>query len=343
MRSEFRWEDWARSGALAAIVLLAVGCGSGPGETASPSGPPMSPAASRQESTSNGSPPSVQSLELVPSEPKTGEPVTAVVTAEDPDGDPVTLRFDWSVNGVRRPARGDTLELGSAAKGDRIEVSVVAGDGTSFSEPASVGFRIANAPPRIDALRFQPPGEIRAGRTLTVEPMATDRDGDVLEFEYDWYVNGELAESEGDTFSTNGLSRGDSLQVSVTASDGEAESEEFLSPTLELRNAPPRLGGEPMETDSQAGFVSAVPATDPDGDRMRFRLRSGPEGMEVGRNTGQIRWYPTAEQAGSHEIEIEVDDLHGGVVLHRFSLDVGVDEVPSADAGAAAGPARVAE
>ena len=44
-------------------------------------------------------PPSVQEVVLEPATPRPGERVTARVEVEDPEGDPVSLEYHWSIAG----------------------------------------------------------------------------------------------------------------------------------------------------------------------------------------------------------------------------------------------------
>lgn len=328
---------------LVVVVILSIGllgpfgCGSDAEQARKPSGPSMSAVAedTTAEEASNNAP-TIESVVLVPAEPTAGEPVSAVVKTEDADRDNVTLSYTWLLDGTRMKESGSQVALPDARKGSLLELVVVASDGKAMSSPEEHRVRIGNQPPRIDSLAFQPKGQIRAGRKLVAEPSATDADGDIIDYTYEWYVNDELAEAEGPEFSTVDMKHGDTIEVRVVASDGESMSKEFSSTAIELVNAAPQITREPVQSSDPSAFVYTVPATDADGDRLRFRLLDGPEGMEVDRTSGAIAWYPTGQQGGKHTVAIEVDDLHGGVVMHRFSVDVGVEEM-------AAGTPRSAE
>ena len=127
--------------------------------------------------------------------------------------------------------------------------------------------------------------------------------------------------------STRELRRGDTVQVRVEASDGEARSNAIESPALRVGNAPPRVLSRPEGAGEDGIFRYRVKTEDADGDSpLRYRLVSAPEGMLVSSGRGEIVWEPAADQGGRHPVTLEVDDLHGGKALHRFEVIVGIDE-----------------
>ncbi len=107
--------EWARRAgwAVAALVLTGVGTGCGGDEQpeARPSGPSMMARETpRQENapapSASNQPPRILSVSLSPANPGAGEDVTALIEAEDPDGDRITYRFVWNVGERRFGRRG---------------------------------------------------------------------------------------------------------------------------------------------------------------------------------------------------------------------------------------------
>lgn len=323
--------------AIAAGWLIACGGGGDDGHAAAqPTGRSMSVRPGGDASASGGvnRAPEIESLSLLPAEPMAGEPVRAEVHTSDPDGDNVTLEYHWSLNHRALSVTQNEVTLAKGRRGDRLSVSVVASDGRTLSQPASAEAEFGNRAPRLTGLSLEPSGEVRAGRDIVALPIAEDRDGDPIDFEFSWSVNGEPAETVDNVLPTQGLGRGDTISVSVVASDGIDRSRRLSSPPIELANAPPQVERRTIDVDESGTFQHQITARDPDGDKLLYRLRNGPEGMTVGRTTGHVEWTPTLEQAGLHVIEIEVDDLHGGSVLFSFSLTVG-DAVAAGQAPAA--------
>ena len=77
---------------------------------------------------------------------------------------------------------------------------------------------------------------------------------------------------------------------------------------------------------------------DPDGDKVfRYRLLTGPHGMTVGFDDGEMKWSPPTDKPGSADVEIEVEDRFGGKAVHRFALEYAFEtrkaEAPPAKRG----------
>jgi hypothetical protein len=212
----------------------------------------------------------------------------------------------------------------SLVKGDEIEVFVVATDGSAESEPLRARVEAGNQAPLIEMLSLAPDGEVAPGQEVTAVPQARDPDGDPLEFEFEWVLNGsKLRGAEGAAFDTSKLSRGDRLQALVRVSDGDAVSPVAESMTLTLANRAPRFAGvPPIET--SAGLVEAeFEAADPDGDRnLRFRVITGPNGLTIDPLSGRLAWRPGNDAAGAHAVELGVADSFGAESALRFDLNV---------------------
>ncbi len=318
-----------------ALAVLLLACGGGEEPAAESSGT-VQPMAKREASAGNR-PPEVVSVALRPNPPGAGQPVKAVVEVEDPDGDRVTLGFVWLLNGEVAPSSGPMLMLPHALKGDTLELRVTASDGREeTTEELSV--QIGNRAPRLKGLEIDPGVRITSGGPLSVTPMAEDPDGDVIEFEYTWWVNERRIEEEGPTLDTNRLKRGDRVQVRVVATDGEDESEAIVSQEIEVINAAPRIVSMPSPTGADGVFHYPVEVEDVDGGRgLRFQLEESPPGMSIDRLSGLILWTPREDQAGSFPVLVVVEDPQGGRGTQRFEVTVGVEEVAPESPPAAPG------
>lgn len=319
-------------GVVVAIGLAVAGCG-GSGETAAPAGRPMATAPSAGEGANRG--PRIESVRLDPSEPLAGQPVVARVEAVDPDGDAVELRYRWWLDGQRVDERGASLRVPEgAAKGLGIAVEVVAADGRAESPPARDEARVANHAPELLGVRIEPFEGVKVGTELVAVPDARDPDEDGVDFRHRWRVNGRPVEgATGERFSTADLKRGDSVQVRVTATDGDAETPPLDSAPVLVGNSAPAIISTPGGVSADGGFHYAVQTSDPDGDRnLRFRLEQGPEGARVDPVLGEVSWSASRDHVGKHAFEVVVEDGHGGEARQRFEVDV--REVPRTAAGA---------
>jgi hypothetical protein len=313
-----------------ALVGVLAGCGSGepPQPETTPIGE-VTPAKGAGSSPLSGkNPPVIRRIDLRPSRPTPGNIITANVDVFDPDGDEVTLSYSWSVNGSREGDDQATLLLGDAPKGSPVQVTVIARDGDSKSPAETATARVANRPPEMLGVVLDPLGEVRASRDIAADPRAQDPDGDPLEFRYRWRVDGDEADADGPVLSADHYRRGDEIELTVVAHDGEESSEPLTSAPFMVVNSPPRVASTPGAFDEDGTFRYAIRADDPDGDRsFRYELVTGPDGMRLDVVSGELTWTPTPDQAGSHPVTIEVGDRKGGFTNQSFDIRVEFEEV----------------
>jgi hypothetical protein len=181
-----------------------------------------------------------------------------------------------------------------------------------------------NRPPRVRAMQVDPAPDITAGSDVRVVVNADDPDGDPLEIEYRWFVNGERVDAEGAQLSTRSLRRGDTVRVEAVARDGREDSAAMASPLLTVRNGVPEIVSEPEGAGPDGRFRYQVRVRDPEGDvNLRYKLAEAPRGMRIHPVLGLVEWNPGPEQAGTHPVEIVVEDSAGSRGLQRFELIIG--------------------
>ncbi len=121
-------------------------------------------------------PPVIKRIKFMPEVFRPGDRFGVDVAAEDPDGDDVTIRYQWTKNG--EPA-GDGSEIdGQVRRGDKIEVRIVPFDGEVEGTPVILKREISDMPPMIEAggkFHFD-------GSLCTYQVKATDPDGDTLAY-----------------------------------------------------------------------------------------------------------------------------------------------------------------
>ncbi|MEN8185463.1 MAG: hypothetical protein ABFS46_23350, partial [Myxococcota bacterium] len=208
-----------------------------------------------QEQVASNRAPVINRVTLDPANPSVGDRVRAVVEVSDADGDPVTLGYVWSLAGRRLPGGGPSRAMPKAERGDRLEVRVTASDGKAESAPMLGIAGVANRRPRLLSVALEPEGEVAAGDRVSVLARGEDPDGDRLDFEYHWSVNGREVEDVGPSFSSRGLARGDQIQARVLATDGDLRSEALVSPTVRVANGAPRIVSSPPGGLADGEFV----------------------------------------------------------------------------------------
>jgi len=139
--------------------------------------------------------PVVSSVSIVPASPKTDTVLTASVLAMDADpGDTLTLSYVWRVNGTATTATGASLSgVTWFDKGDVVQVTVIATDGTDPSTPvSSASVTIQNTPPTAPVVSLDPKRPEAGVDDLLclVDVASTDVDGDAISYTITWSLNG---------------------------------------------------------------------------------------------------------------------------------------------------------
>ena len=267
--------------------------------------------------------PVVRSLTLEPSVPTSRARMRAHA---DISGRWSSVEYEWTINGQRYGSNSIEMILPVIETGDTVSVRVVPIRGIERGKAVTASVVAKNQPPMMLGLGIElAPAD---GRGLSSDrehwravARAEDPDGDSVEFEYRWLVNGERSRVDEEVFPVADLVRGDRLAVEVRAYDGNAWSLPTRSGEIEIGNVPPSIVSTPPAVDAAGQFRYQVKVEDADGDsKFRFALRNAPRGMRIDDVNGIVRWEPDAGQAGRHEVEIVVTDEGGAEATQSFSL-----------------------
>jgi hypothetical protein len=161
--------------------------------------------------------------------------------------------------------------------------------------------------PRVTAIRIVPPSG-RSGGSIGLEAQGYSPEGRSIEFEVVWAKNGEAA-GAGPTFPGT-LRRGDKVVVTVRPFDGKRYGPS-VSLTREIGNLPPEVADPADVRFDNSTWSARIPASDPDGDALAFRLKEGPPGMTVD-GSGTVRWTVPAAFSGKAPATVVVSDGKGG-------------------------------
>lgn len=327
--------DWRGVALMGGLAVLA--CGDEPAETtttgAAMGATEKTEAAPRSDALNSA--PVIESVSVEPRTARPGETIRALVEASDPDGDDLELHYEWRLDGRVDSQATERFHVTSAAKRSRIQVTVVASDGSEQSQPVTATARVGNLPPILQGVVIEPLGQVTAGRDVIASPRATDPDGDDVSFRYRWDVNGSTVDETGPVLSSSHYERGDSIRVIVTATDGQDDSDALRSDPIPVVNSPPKITSQPGAIGDDGVFRYTIEAEDPDGDRgFRYRLTEGPPGMDLDTVSGTLTWTPREDQAGRHNVKIEVADLKGARAQQSFVVLIEFQE-PEAPAAPA--------
>jgi len=137
--------------------------------------------------------PAVDSVQVLPESPQTGDELTCDYSTSDTDGDAVEVEITWAVNGFTVAVTGDTMDSSWTSKSDVVSCTVTPTDETDDGEALTSGaVIIGNTAPSIAGVRIVPE-ELYAGDAPTCEYDGyADVDGDADASTIEWSVNGSV-------------------------------------------------------------------------------------------------------------------------------------------------------
>ena len=200
--------------------------------------------------------PTAPGITLMPDAPTTLDDIVAERTTEatDPNkNDVLSYAYTWEMRapGAAEDAwnrvddlNGNTVPSSRTVKGQSWRVQVTVSDGAetaAFESEASV--TVQNSTPEIISVRVSPNQGVDTFGTLTASASASDIDGDEVEIEYTWYVNGTALDVDGSVLSGDHFAKGDSVHVEATPVDGESMGEPVASNAVVILNTPPKIDG----------------------------------------------------------------------------------------------------
>lgn len=266
-------------------------------------------------------PPSTRVAMILPDPIVLGEPVRLYMEGHDLDGDPVTFRQQWFVNGTLVPGEnGTTLPSEYMTRGARVEAEVVPSDGKTEGLPSRAIQVVANTLPVVVRVAFEP-YPIHIGSRIRAAVDASDADRDEVQLTYKWWRNGKLVkEGMENDLDITGFARKDMIAVEVTPSDRVGKGKPFISDPVQIGNAPPQIVSMPASTIEAGRYEHMLKVIDPDGDSVTFTLETAPHGMMIDKTTGQIVWKIPADLTGTHRVRVVVHDGQGGSSFQEFEL-----------------------
>ncbi len=228
--------------------------------------------------------------------------------ATDADGDAVSYRYAWSVDGVL-VSTAESLLPSRFAKGDTIQVTVTPYDGTDLgAEVASATAIAANSAPSVRAVTLSP-SAVYTNDTLTASASSSDLDGDGVSLTYDWTVNGIPVGASGASLDGGVyFDKGDVVAVTVTPTDGEDLGAGVTSSSVTVRNTAPTapvVAIDPADASEGDTLLCDVTteSTDADGDTVTYTFAWEQDGATFA-SAGATVWTGDTV-AGSYVQDLE--------------------------------------
>ncbi len=257
--------------------------------------------------------------------------VTVDMSLGDPDGDRVTMRYQWLVNGSAQEGQtSPTLNLGGLRRGDRVSVELTPVDargavGAPFqTDPVAV----ENTPPVATRVTIEP-AAAKPGDVLQAVIQGSDPDGDPVTYLIEWWRNGtslgkpagpEGKQQEQRTLATERFARGDLIVVGVTPYDAAGPGRFLVSEPLVLQNRAPVITSSPTAPTPKGLFEYVVTATDADNDPLTYKLDTAPADMTIEAGTGKITWQMSSKLRDPQQVRVSVDDGQQGQAFQEFTL-----------------------
>lgn len=286
--------------------------------------------------------PTITSVDISPTSPKTNDVLTARVVSVDPDGDPLTTHYQWKKNNANVGTDAATLDLsqaGNGDKGDQITVlaSVDDGHGGTASQ-LSASVAIVNSPPVVAP---------QSTSTMENTPVAinlagTDADNDSLVYRVvtppahgTTTISGAVATYIPDSY----FSGSDSF--TFEADDGTEHSAHTLA-TIDVLpvNHPPVASNQSANTLEHTPVTILLPATDPDNDPLTLSVVSQPASGTLGDifDGNKIIYTPNGHFFGTDTFVFEAKDPSMASSTATVSISVAeVNDAPVASDGTAMG------
>ena len=265
--------------------------------------------------------PTLSNLLLSPTTPSTTDTLVLSYTFDDADGDnEAGSTIQWFKNSVLITSLNGMMSVSSSQteKGENWNAEVTPSDGTDFGTMvASSSIMIGNSAPLLSSVSI----EISNPSTtddLSVVNTSSDADTmDVLTYEYQWYLDGNLQSSlDGlsplPSFATRD---GDSWEVEMRVSDGTDTSAWLKSSAVVIgsttTNTPPvvdSVGITPSNPTTDSDLTATVTSSDADMDTiLDTEYRWMKNGVDAGINSQVVSSTSTMKDE-SWSVSVRVND-----------------------------------
>jgi hypothetical protein len=171
------------------------------------------------------------------------------------------------------------------------------------SETISILVNNVNRPPVLAVISDK---SVNEGSSLSFSVSATDPDGDAITYSAEGLPSGATFANQTFNWTPN-YSQAGTYQVTLAATDGQAQDSETVSLTVNNVNRPPVLAAISDKSVNEGSSLSfQASATDPDGDAIIYSAEGLPSGATFANQT--FNWTPGYDQAGTCQVTFTATD-----------------------------------
>lgn len=274
----------------------------------------------KRDDGDTNTPPVINKLILQPLNPTIRSEITARILSFDKDGDPITYKVKWFLNG-KKIGEGMSFVSEEIAKGDRVFAEVTPYDGKDWGKPVRSGdVIIRGMPPKILSLQIAPESLFITTPQVVVTALVEDPDKDSITLIIHWMIKDELIPDTSNVLNLKkyNLKKNDVIICSAFAADDEFRSEPFIFKLL-IANAPPIFKTEIDSIKCSPDSVYyQLPIIDPDNDPLTFEILDAPDNIQIDKEKGII--YGSAGEVTTFEILVRATDTDGAYLDVKFTL-----------------------
>lgn len=256
------------------------------------------------------------------------------ITGSDPDGDTLTWSFSGTPTGASITGTGNSRSFTwtpTRAQVGTLTLTINLRDNgaPNLTTTQTVTIVVTPGPNRPPVFTSTAPTAATEKQQLTYAAKATDPDGDPLTYQLKKGPNGaSIDPTTGALTWTPGTADAGKtfdFEIEVCDNKGLCATQSFKV-TVTNVNDPPKITTTAPTTATEDTAYSYKPsATDPDpNDTLTWKKVSGPAGVKVDPNTGEVTWTPGDADVttGTHTIEIEVCDKAGACDKQSWTVTV---------------------
>ena len=213
---------------------------------------------------SNGAP-VITDVTLSPTILYTNDILSATVQASDPDRDTLTYIWEWSVDDGSGASIVQTTSSSSAVdsldgllyfdKDENVTVLVTVSDGLNSVSLQSSTITVTNTAPTVFNALIVPVNPIAGLDDLDCQTQLSDADGDIVNLQYTWTVNGMNANYTSAIIPASDIADGEVWSCTITCDDGQDSGNTITATTTVGANAGDAVGGNLCAGAGESGNI----------------------------------------------------------------------------------------